>query len=115
MNGLLDQGADPDDICRNLSYIGPDSPLDDLAWAQVEPVVRDAAFVLIDGATEVQSLLGLNPNDSVDIAKYQAMLPKRIKAHGPAVVEIDHVDKSKLLLDLRGVTREHEGSHITRL
>lgn len=95
VGGLLDLGADPGDIRTGLTYFSPDAALDDLGWSQMEPFVKDADLVGIDGVTEVFALQGLNPNDAADVAKYQKMLPKRIREHGPAVAEIDHVVKSK--------------------
>jgi len=95
VNGLLDLGANADDIRQNFIYISPDAALDDLGWAQMEPHVRDAALVVMDGVNEVYSLQALNPNDPVDVAKYHKMLPKRIREFGPAVVEIDHVVKNR--------------------
>ncbi len=95
VTGLLDLGADPEDIRRYFTYILPDAALDESVWVQLEPVAAAAELVVIDGVTEVFTLHGFNPNDPVDTAKYQSMLTKRIRALGPAVIEIDHVVKNR--------------------
>lgn len=92
---LLDLGAASDDVRRNFTYFSPDAALTEATWLDIEPFIREADLVGIDGVTEVYALLGLNPDFGPDVAKYQALLPKRIKALGAAVIELDHVVKSK--------------------
>lgn len=95
VTGMLDMDVEPGVIRSGLYYFNPDVPLDELGWSQIEPFVKVADLAVIDGVTEVYSLQGLNSNDPTDTAKYHKMLPKRIRAYGAAVVEIDHVVKNR--------------------
>lgn len=58
--------------------------------------------------------VGLEHSNDLDSALEEADLSVIVTSH-PEVDLDTVVDKSKLLLDLRGVTRDHEGAHITRL
>jgi UDP-N-acetyl-D-glucosamine dehydrogenase len=57
---------------------------------------------------------GLKNSEDLETALDEAVLSVIVTAH-PEVDLDTVVDKSKLLLDLRGVTRGYEGSHITQL
>lgn len=91
---LLSMGVAPDHIGSNLAYFSPETRLTELSWLQIEPFIREADVVGIDSVTEILALQGLNPNESTDVATYQALLTKRAKAFGAAVIELDHVVKS---------------------
>jgi hypothetical protein len=53
------------------------------------------ALAVIDGVSEAYALLGLDPADNLDVAKFLAILPRPIAEHGAAVLELDHVAKAK--------------------
>ncbi|HNH87536.1 MAG TPA: nucleotide sugar dehydrogenase, partial [Solirubrobacterales bacterium] len=57
---------------------------------------------------------GLEHSEDLDAALEEVDLAVIVTSH-PEVDLDTVVDKSKSLLDLRGVTRKHEGAHITRL
>lgn len=89
---LLALGTPPEAILERFVYVRPCDPftpevLTDLLDA------RDYDLAVLDGLSEAYALLGLDPH--VDAAKFLAALPRRIAERGAAVVEIDHVVKSK--------------------
>lgn len=92
---LLALGAHPDQIRQHFAYVRPDRPLDDTGRHQIEPALADRTLVIVDGVTEAMTLHGFDLNSNEDSAHFQALLPRWIADHGPAVVMIDHVVKNK--------------------
>ena len=94
---LLALGCTADDVGR-LVYVNPDAPP---AGPEFEALLgRRYALAVVDGVTEALALSGLagdnltNSNDAV--TKWHSLLPKRIaESTGAAVVQVDHVTKSK--------------------
>lgn len=92
---LGDMGADPDLVDQRVRYIGPDRALDAASWQHVETATKDCRIVIIDGVTEAMTMHGWSLLDNEDIASWYELLPRRVAALGPGVMEIDHVVKDK--------------------
>lgn len=90
---LMALGATPQQIRDHFAYIRPDRPLDDDGRAQLTPHLTDTHLAIIDGVTEAMTIHGYDLNSNADSALFQALLPRWIADHGPAVVLIDHVVK----------------------
>lgn len=95
---LLILGCTWDQIDAALTYVNPD---DAPTGAEFESLLSARyGLAVVDGVTEALGLSGLvgdnltNSNDAV--TKWHKMLPKRIAVEtGAAVVQVDHVTKSK--------------------
>lgn len=92
---LLALGAKPDQIQAGFTYVRPDRPLDDTGRTQLAPHLTGVRLVVLDGVTEAMTMHGYDLNSNADSALFQALLPRWIADHGPAVVLIDHVVKNK--------------------
>ena len=92
---LLALGATPTQIRDHFAYIRPDRPLDNDGRAQLEPHLVGARLAIVDGVTEAMTTHGFDLNSNADSALFQALIPRWIADHGPAVVLIDHVVKDK--------------------
>jgi hypothetical protein len=88
---LLDLGADAARILRHFRYVRPDEPLVDLEPLLDPPPV----LAILDGITEGLTAHGLDLRDNTDIAKWLALLPRPLQRAGAAVVQVDHVTKSR--------------------
>ena len=100
VNRLMQLGATPKQIVKNLHYINPDTnPLhmdteDNDAWLKL--LSRTYYLVVIDGVTEAFSVFGVGTNDNDDVTRWGRAVPRRIaKETGAAVVVIDHVGKDR--------------------
>jgi len=83
-------------------YIRPDEPLHARNGTLLPGAVTLGQHMqhtwhlaVIDGVTEAMTVEGLNLMDNGDVARWMALLPKRIAATGAAVAVIDHVVKAK--------------------
>lgn len=92
---MLALGAKPDQINAGFTYVRPDRPLDDTGRAQLAPHLTGVRLVVVDGVTEAMTMHGYDLNSNADSALFQALIPRWIADHGPAVVLIDHVVKNK--------------------
>lgn len=101
-------GAHPTHIRDHFAYIRPDRPLDTTGQAQLEPALTGARLVILDGVTEAMTLHGYDLNSNADSALFQALLPRWIADHGPAVVMIDHVVKDKDKQDRFALGAQHK-------
>lgn len=90
---LLDLGVDADLILRHLRYVRPEREHSGAA-ALLIPEAGTCALVVIDGVTEMMGVLGLKPNDDVDVAD-MLVLPRGLATRGAAVVLLDHVVKDR--------------------
>ena len=89
-----------DDTLRNqFRYIRPHTALDPTGWAHLDNGVRDSTLVIVDGITEAMTLHGLSLMDNEDVARWIALIPRRVADLGPAVLQVDHVVKNS---DSRG-------------
>jgi hypothetical protein len=95
---LLALGAAPEAILEHFTYVRPTDPF---AADHFHALIGSRAYVIgvIDGVSEAYALLGLDPSDNLDVARFLATIPRPIAEHGAAVLELDHVPKSK---DARG-------------
>lgn len=105
---LLALGATPQQVRDNFAYVRPDRPLDDLGRQQLAPHLRGARLVILDGVTEAMTTHGYDLNSNADSALFQALLPRWIADHGPAVVMIDHVVKDKEKQDRFALGAQHK-------
>jgi hypothetical protein len=105
---LMALGATPDQIRDHFAYIRPDRPLDDDARTQLAPHIGAARLVILDGVTEAMTTHGYDLNSNADSALFQALLPRWIADHGPAVVMIDHVVKDKEKQDRHALGAQHK-------
>jgi hypothetical protein len=101
-------GATPDQIRGHFCYIRPDRPLDDTGRHQLTPALVGRTLVILDGVTEAMTLHGYDLNSNEDSAKFQALLPRWIADHGPAVAMIDHVPKDKEKQDRHAIGAQHK-------
>lgn len=89
---LMLLGADPTAIVERFVLVRPETN------GGVAAVLRSGPYALavIDGVTEAMQLYGLKISDNDDIARFRKLLGRPIAvATGAAVVEIDHVVKSR--------------------
>lgn len=93
---LVDLGTEPRALREHLSYINPDGPLDERAWAQVQDLVerQRPSLVVIDSTGEALAADGTAPNDDDEVARWFQRVPRRIAKLGPAVLVLDHSPKA---------------------
>lgn len=92
-------GITDDHLREHLRYIRPHTALDATGWPHLEAAVATSTLVIVDGITEAMTLHGLSLMDNEDVARWIALLPRRIADAGPAVLQVDHVVKNS---DARG-------------
>lgn len=86
-------------ITRHVRYIRPHIALDPAAATRLDTHATGTTLAVVDGITEAMTLHGLSLMDNEDVARWLALIPHRLAAHGPAVLQIDHVVKNS---DSRG-------------
>ena len=91
---LLALGTQPDAILEHFAYVRPCDPLTAEALTALLDA-RQYALAVLDGLSEAYALLGLDPYSNADAAKFLALLPRPIAERGAAVLELDHVVKSR--------------------
>lgn len=94
VNRFLAAGATPNQIRDQLRYIRPDTALTATTTTHLEHAAHGATLAVIDGITEAMTLHGLSLLDNEDVARWLALMPRRLADHGPAVLQIDHVIKN---------------------
>lgn len=95
---LLALGVPRDTIKARFAYLRPDQAVrTGTNLVDLAAVLTDLTptLAVIDGVTEAMSLHGLELKDNGDVAKFGAMLPRRIASRGAAVVLLDHVPKDR--------------------
>lgn len=75
-------------------YINPQGCLDDQAFEGLREVFASAEMVMIDAFSEAAATEGVDDYRAIDVAGWYTRVPRRIAGLGPAVVLIDHVNKS---------------------
>lgn len=109
---LMALGATPQQIRDHFQYIRPDRPLDDDGRAALAPhldtTTAGTRLVIVDGVTEAMTMHGFDLNSNADSALFQALIPRWIADHGPAVVMIDHVVKDKEKQDRFALGAQHK-------
>lgn len=89
-------GVGDEPILDRFHYVRPDQPLTDPGWSALEPALQaPTTLAVLDGVTEALGLHGLSLKDNDDIARWLALLPRRLVAHGLAVLQADHVVKDR--------------------
>lgn len=94
---LLALGVPGDVITERFWYHRIDQPLglDGVDVLNASLLTAGASLIVLDGVTEAMTLLGLNPYDNTDVAKFWRALPRRLAGAGAAVILIDHVTKDR--------------------
>lgn len=101
---LMSLGAAPQAIARFFHYYRPDGPITEDAVERWRKLVHrvQPALVILDGVTEAFATQAKDINSQVDTANWYRSFARRFLVDpeaagyaGPAVVEIDHVVKSK--------------------
>lgn len=87
-------GVADDAIASLLRYVRPEQALDPSGELALLRAAADCPLAIVDGVTEAMGLHGLEMNDNTDVARFLAMLPRRIADVGPAVLQVDHVVKN---------------------
>jgi hypothetical protein len=90
-------GLTDEQIARHFIYLEPQEPLGPDCRADLEQLVadRNPSVVVIDSHTPATELHGLDPNSGRDIQTLQRELVEPLRAHGAAVIVIDHLAKAK--------------------
>jgi hypothetical protein len=94
---LLSLGVDRRVLRERFAYLRPDESISNVVnAADLGQVLGDLrpSLVVLDGITEAMTLHGLDGIDNRHVAVFGKLLPRRIAAHGAAVVNLDHVPKS---------------------
>lgn len=106
-------GLTPDQITTHFRYIRPDTALKDADWPRLQQAITDTTFVILDGVTEAMVMHGWSINDNDDVARYLALLPRRIADQGPAVLQVDHVTKDHETRGRYAIGGQHKLAGIT--
>jgi hypothetical protein len=99
--GIVDRlrsfGLPDEMVGRLFIYVRPDEPFDANAKNVILAVLKECQphLTVLDGITEAMSLHSLSIKDNDDSAKFMMMLPRLIANTGSAVLQLDHVTKSK--------------------
>ena len=91
-------GMADEDIEEYVIYVRPDVPVGEEELADLLAQVAEFGVVLavLDGVTEAMNLHGLDSDrGNQSVAQWLALLPRPLADAGSAVVQIDHVIKSK--------------------
>jgi hypothetical protein len=90
--GLVDE-----QIQHGFVYLEPDEPLrDDLrAEFEAQVAVTQPSLAVIDSNTPAHGLHDLDPIKGTDVEAFQRILVAPLRAHGAAVLQLDHLTKSK--------------------
>jgi hypothetical protein len=83
-------------VTGEVLYVRPHGPLDEEGWQRLAEWLstEQIALAIFDGVTEAMTLHGWDPNDNTDAAELGHRL-RMLADTGPAVLQIDHVPKSK--------------------
>lgn len=93
---MLALGTPRSDLLSRFHYVRPADPLSHLGVQDLSTALaHDPTLVVLDGVTEAMGLHGWNPLDNGDVAKFYALLPRKLASTGPAVALIDHVNKTR--------------------
>lgn len=86
--GLTDQ-----QIADHVRYVRPHDALTPDTWTRLAAKAEGCTLAIVDGITEAMTLHGLSLMDNEDVARWLALIPRRLADLGPAVLQIDHVVK----------------------
>jgi hypothetical protein len=91
-------GVPGEDILDKFHYGRPEEPPDEwfAGWDLPALLTPMPTLVVIDGVTEVMTLLGYDPDrGNADVARFLGRLPRPVADAGPAVALLDNVSKSR--------------------
>ncbi len=108
---LLALGTAHEAIVARFAYVRPCDPFTPEALTAL--LVTDYALAVIDGLSEAYELLGLNLESNEDAVKFLRMLPRPIAECGAAVLEVDHVAKSRETRGRYAIGAQHKLAGIT--
>jgi hypothetical protein len=91
---LLELGVPPVQIAEHLRYVRPDVALSAATTRDLQQAADGVTLAVIDGVTEAMTMQGLSLMDNEDVAKFMALIPRRLADNGAAVLQIDHVVKN---------------------
>jgi hypothetical protein len=94
---LLALSLDQQAIRDLFVYVRPDEPLGDAAKRDLATALAGGGITLavLDGITEGMTMQGLDLMSNTDVAKWIAMLPRKLTSRGIAVLQVDHEVKDK--------------------
>src|SRR5829696_7704081 len=93
---VLALGLDEEAIAKRFHYIQPSEPLADAGWSDLQrALTAEPTLAVIDGVTEALVLHGLELKDNSDVAKWLALLPRKLTTAGIAVIQVDHVGRDR--------------------
>ncbi len=106
---LIALGVDEQAIIERFHYIQPAEPLGDASWSDLKLALAPGpTLAVIDGVTEALALHGLELRDNTDVAKWLALLPRRLTAGGTTVMQIDHVGRDREARDRNPIGAQHK-------
>lgn len=108
---LLALGTPHEAIVARFAYVRPCDPFTHEALTAL--LVTDYALAVIDGLSEAYELLGLDYESNADAVRFLAMLPQPIAERGAAVLEVDHVAKSRETRGRYAIGAQHKLAGIT--
>jgi hypothetical protein len=90
-------GATGDQLTHQFAYVQPGEPLSEFHSQALTRTLTDLypTLVVLDGVTDAMGLHGLNPLDNADAAKFDRHVLRAITDRGPALLQVDHVPRSK--------------------
>jgi len=93
---MLALGLDEETIAERFHYVQPSEPLEGAGWSDLQrALTAEPTIAILDGVTEALVLHGLELKDNSDVAKWLALLPRKLTAAGIAVIQIDHVGRDR--------------------
>jgi hypothetical protein len=99
---LRDLGLTDDEMDDQFLYIFPQTEFDEDVEDAIKALLKHmeathpVTVVVIDAMNEAMGMEELDPNTAIDVVKFYNRYAKKIASMGPAVVIIDHVNKTKL-------------------
>lgn len=106
---LINLGVEHEAIRERFHYVQPDEPVGDAAWRDLEPALStEPTLAVIDGVTEALVVHGLDLIDNSDVAKWLALLPRRLTAAGMTTVQIDHVGRDREARGRNSIGAQHK-------
>lgn len=105
---LLDMGCTREEVFTHFRYLRPDVMLTSATHGHLERAVTGCRLTILDGVTEAMTLHGLSLMDNEDVAKFLALLPRRVADTGSSVLQVDHVVKNADDRGRYGIGAQHK-------
>lgn len=90
---LFDMGLTATELRRHFHYRAPSAVLTAADERALAPFLERTSLVVLDATTEALAMYDVESKDDTKVAGFYRALPRRLAAHGPAVLLIDHVVK----------------------